>query len=63
VSRTGFLTQLKSKKVRINRETTSRMDVGAKLSMRAVMKEQRLRWVSSTEKKFTTGQSVRWMGI
>jgi len=41
----GFLIQLKSKKVEINREMTSRMTIGEKLSRRAVMKEERLRQV------------------
>jgi len=45
VSGEDFLTQLKSKMVRIDRETMSRVNVGAKLSRRAVVKEQRLRWV------------------
>jgi len=38
----GFPFQSKSKKVRIDREMTSRMTVREKLSRRAVVKEQRL---------------------
>jgi len=51
----GFLTQIKCKEVRIDRETTSGMNIGAKLSRRAVMKEKGLGWVSSTEKTDTKG--------
>ena len=42
VSRTGFLTRLKSKKVEIGKEKMSRMIIREKLSERAVMKERRL---------------------
>ena len=42
VSRTDFPTQLKSKMVRIDRETTLGVTVGAKLPRRAVVKEQQL---------------------
>ena len=42
MSRTGFLTQLKSKKVEISKEKMSQMIVKEKLSERAVMKERRL---------------------
>jgi len=42
LSRTGFLTQLKRKLVRINREKTSRVTIRENLSKRAVMKEQGL---------------------
>jgi len=38
----GFSNQLKSKKVEIGKEKTSRMIVMEKLSERAVMKERRL---------------------
>jgi len=49
----GFLTQLMSKKVRINREMTSRMTVRAKLSRRAVVKIKAWTGVSSTEQTNT----------
>jgi len=39
----GFPTRLKSKKVEIGKEKTSRMIVKEKLSERAVVKERRLR--------------------
>ena len=42
LSRTGFLTQLKSKKVKISKEKMSQMIIKEKLSDRAVMKERRL---------------------
>jgi len=42
MSRMGFLTQLKSKKVEISKEKTLRMIVNEKLSERAVVKERRL---------------------
>jgi len=42
VSRTGFPTRLKSKKVEISKEKTSQMIVKEKLSERAVLKERRL---------------------
>jgi len=39
----GFLTQLKSKKVKIGKEEMSQMIIKEELSERAVMKERRLR--------------------
>ena len=39
----GFPTRLKSKKVKIGKEKTSRIIVKEKLSERAVVKERRLR--------------------
>jgi len=43
LSRTGFLTRLKCKKVRIDKEKMLRMIIREKLSKRAVMKENGLR--------------------
>jgi len=40
MSRTEFLNQLKSKMVKIDRETKLGVTIGVKLSRRAVMKEQ-----------------------
>ena len=53
VSRTGFLTQLKSKKVKIGEEKTSQMIVKEKLSERAVMKENGLGQVYLQERRIT----------
>ena len=53
LSRTGFLTWLKCKKVRIVKGKMSRMIVKEKLSERAVMKEDRLGWVCLQERRLT----------
>jgi len=47
----GFLTQLKCKKVRINWEMMSRMTIKGTLSRRAVVKEERLRWVCLQQRR------------
>ena len=46
-----LLNQLKSKKVKIGKEKTSRMIIKGKLSERAVMKEKRLGQVSPQERR------------
>ena len=58
----GFLTQLKCKKVGINRETTSRVTIRTKLSRRAVIKEERLGRVSSAEKT-NTKKRLKWLRL
>src|SRR5882724_2307344 len=53
LSRMGFLTQLKCKKVGIDKEKTSRVIVREKLSKRAVVKEDGLGWVYLQERRLT----------
>ena len=53
VSRTGFLTQLKSKKVEIGEEKMSQMIIKEKLSERAVVKENGLGRVCLQERRIT----------
>src|SRR5882724_5743958 len=53
LSRTGFPTRLKSKKVEIGKEKMSQMIVKEKLSKRAVVKEDGLRWVYLQERRLT----------
>jgi len=53
LSRTGFPTRLKCKKVRIDKEKTSRVIVREKLSKRAVVKEDGLGWVYLQERRLT----------
>jgi len=53
LSRTDFPTQLKSKKVEIGKEKTSRMIIKEKLSERAVIKERRLWRVFPQERRRT----------
>jgi len=55
----GFLTRLKSKKVKIGKEKTSRMIVKEKLSERAVVKENGLRRVYLQERRITQRNLVR----
>src|SRR5882724_5457534 len=59
MSRMGFLTRIKSKKVEIGKERTSKMIVKGKLSERAVMKENGLRQVYLQEKNNTKRNLVR----
>ena len=53
LSRMGFPTQLKSKKVEIGKEKTSQMIVKEKLSKRAVMNEDGPRQVHLQERRLT----------
>src|SRR5882724_5697820 len=53
MSRTGFPTQLKCKKVGIDKEKTSRVIVREKLSKRAVVKEDGLGQVYLQERRLT----------
>jgi len=53
LSRTGFLIQLKSKKVKISEEKMSQMLIKEKLSERAVVKENGLRRVYLQEGRIT----------
>src|SRR5882672_895059 len=53
VVRNGFLTQLKSKEVEVEQEITGKGTVNAKLSSRAVMKEQGLRDVCLHKRRYT----------
>src|SRR5882724_12643568 len=53
LSRTGFPTRLKCKKVGIDKEKMSRMIVREKLSKRAVVKEDGLGWVYLQERRLT----------
>src|SRR5882724_1507801 len=53
VSRTGFLTRLKSNKVGISKGKTSRVIVREKLSKRAVMKEDGLGRMYLQERRLT----------
>jgi len=57
LSRTGFLTQLKCKKVRINREKTSQMSIRRRLSERAVMKENKLVQVCLQQRRLTPNET------
>ena len=51
LSRTGFPTQLKCKKVEVGQEKTLWIDIEGKLSARAVAKERRLRRLSLQERR------------
>jgi len=53
LSRMGFLTQLKSKKLEIGEENMSQMIVKEKLSERAVVKENGLRQMYLQERRIT----------
>jgi len=53
VSITGFLTRLKSKEVEVEQEITGKETINAKLSSRAVVKEQGLRDVCLHKRRAT----------
>ena len=57
VSRMCFLTRLKCKKVRIDREKTSQMSIRRRLSERAVVKEKKLGWVCLQQRRLALNRT------